>query len=203
MSNTESRSGEGNHQPDRGLASRRRDRSDPVPLRLSVLAGLNLAEVADNAGVNRGLIYTYFGSRQQLLRAAIERIGWEGLVRTTFAKKFSHLPFARRHTAVFRESLVEPRPSRLLALLVLDNDHSARIFPSIEDTKTQLQRDVAMGHLPRDSDPVVAHAMTAVLYLGYGLYREQIARELGISLEDLDERAISVDERMAVGIARR
>ena len=38
-----------------------------------VLAGLNLREVADGAGVNRGNIYHYFGSRRELLRAAIAR----------------------------------------------------------------------------------------------------------------------------------
>ena len=38
-----------------------------------VLAGLNLREVAEGAGVNRGNIYHYFGSRQELLRAAINR----------------------------------------------------------------------------------------------------------------------------------
>ena len=38
-----------------------------------VLAGLNLKEVAEGAGVNRGNIYRYFGSRQELLRAAINR----------------------------------------------------------------------------------------------------------------------------------
>ena len=38
-----------------------------------VLAGLNLREVADGAGVNRGNIYHYFGSRQELLRVAISR----------------------------------------------------------------------------------------------------------------------------------
>ena len=38
-----------------------------------VLAGLNLREVAEGAGVNRGNIYHYFGSRQELLRTAISR----------------------------------------------------------------------------------------------------------------------------------
>ena len=41
--------------------------------RNGVLAGLNLREVAAAAGVNRGNIYHYFGSRQELLRAAISR----------------------------------------------------------------------------------------------------------------------------------
>jgi AcrR family transcriptional regulator len=46
-----------------------------------VLAGLNLRQVAEGAGVNRGNIYHYFGSRQELLRAAINR-QFEALVDT-------------------------------------------------------------------------------------------------------------------------
>ena len=38
-----------------------------------ILSGLNLREVAEGAGVNRGNIYHYFGSRRELLRAAINR----------------------------------------------------------------------------------------------------------------------------------
>ena len=38
-----------------------------------VLAGLNLREVAERAGVNRGLVYHHFGSRDQLLRSALKR----------------------------------------------------------------------------------------------------------------------------------
>jgi AcrR family transcriptional regulator len=36
--------------------------------RNGVLGGLNLREVADHAGVNRGLVYHCFGSRRDLLR---------------------------------------------------------------------------------------------------------------------------------------
>ena len=39
--------------------------------RNGVLAGLNLRQVAEEAGVNRGLVYHYFGSRRDLLRAAL------------------------------------------------------------------------------------------------------------------------------------
>jgi AcrR family transcriptional regulator len=51
-----------------------------------VLAGLNLREVAEGAGVNRGNIYQYFGSRQELLRAAINR-RFEAVVDSLVASK--------------------------------------------------------------------------------------------------------------------
>ena len=38
-----------------------------------VLAGLNLREVAERAGVNRALVYHHFGSREGLLRSALRR----------------------------------------------------------------------------------------------------------------------------------
>ena len=41
--------------------------------RNGVLSGLNLREVADGAGVTRANIYHYFGTRRELLRAAINR----------------------------------------------------------------------------------------------------------------------------------
>src|SRR2546423_12837263 len=41
--------------------------------REGVLAGLNLQKVADDAGVNRGLVYHYFGSRRGPLRKGRRR----------------------------------------------------------------------------------------------------------------------------------
>jgi AcrR family transcriptional regulator len=37
-----------------------------------VLSGISLKDVADEAGLSRGLIHHYFGSRQALLRSALE-----------------------------------------------------------------------------------------------------------------------------------
>ena len=166
-----------------------------------VLAGINLADVADEAEVNRGLIYAYFGSRQQLLRAAIERSGWEAQGPEEFARRFGDLPFVERRLAVFRDSLAISDHFKLLAMLILDNDLEARLFPAIETNLGHLNRDVARGDLPEDSDPLISHVMTAMLYLGYGIFREHAAQELKIDLEELDKRALAVVERMVRGIA--
>ena len=40
--------------------------------RNGVLAGLSLQDVADEAGVSRGLVHAYFGTRQDLLRSALD-----------------------------------------------------------------------------------------------------------------------------------
>lgn len=163
-----------------------------------ILTGLNLADVADEAGVNRGLIYQYFGSRQQLLRAAIERSAWD---RTeSFVNRFRDLPFAQRRLAIFRDALHVNERFKLLALLVMDHDRSARIFPNLPEVISWMRRDVETDALPKEADSLVAHALTGALYLGYGIFREQMARELDMSLDELDQRAERVAAHMIYGI---
>src|SRR5262245_36628667 len=75
------RSRRSQRQPDRAATEQALQKAALALLeRNGVLAGLNLREVAEEAGVNRGLVYHYFGSRRALLRAALrsdihERIG--------------------------------------------------------------------------------------------------------------------------------
>src|SRR5690349_14226589 len=84
-----------------------------------VLAGLSLKDVADEAGVNRGLIHHYFGSRQTLLRSALDsevktladRVGMEGYVNP-----------ARRGARLFRAQADEMNLARMVMLLALDGD---------------------------------------------------------------------------------
>ena len=87
--------------------------------RNGVLAGLNLREVAEGAGVNRGNIYHYFGSRQELLRAAISR-RFEAVIDSIVASK-RKLSFVERRLSSFR-SRDAINDSELRALLVLDGD---------------------------------------------------------------------------------
>lgn len=164
-----------------------------------VLAGLNLADVAEEAGVNRGLIYMYFGSRQELIRAAIKNTRWEASARRPL-QRFDTLPFAERRIAVFEDSLLESQRAKLLALLVLDGDVSAKVFPQLNEARARLQEDVDAELFDPDVDPVVAHMMTGVLYLGYGLFREQLAAEAETPLSDLDDKATLIAERMIRGI---
>ena len=65
-----------------------------------VLAGLNLREVADGAGVNRGNIYHYFGSRRELLRAAIAR-RFEAMAKVLDTRKKPRTPFVERRLRAF------------------------------------------------------------------------------------------------------
>ena len=82
--------------------------------RNGILAGLNLREVAAAAGVNRGNIYHYFGSRQELLREAIARRF--RAIRKHLDADFGGLPFVERRTGQFRGDSFQD--SKLRALLV-------------------------------------------------------------------------------------
>ncbi|MFB7997570.1 TetR/AcrR family transcriptional regulator [Streptomyces sp. NPDC056002] len=161
------------------------------------LAGITLREVAKEAGVNHGQIYQYFGDRQTLLRAAITR-----LIDTKVLGAQSHWdkPFTERRRAMLQYALEQPQLMRLEALLALDGDPELSLFPELNRTQKSLERDRREGELPEDADGLVMHAMTAATYLGYCIFRETIARDLGLEAEELDERASAVYDLMLDGL---
>lgn len=162
-----------------------------------VLAGLNLREVADEAAVNRGLVYHYFGSRQDLLRAAL-RDGASrrfGEVRAAEGEPF------RARMAHFLSTMVRHRRAvRLATLLVCDGDRSLRTMPLREATLALLERDVADAELETDDLDAVHVAVVSLVY-GYVLYRDHVAAELGTDAVELDGRLAAVLDRMLAGLA--
>jgi AcrR family transcriptional regulator len=162
------------------------------------LAGINLQEVADEAGVNRSLVYQYFGTREELVRRALARRLEQA--QPSFVAGYG-LPFIKRRLRAFKVVLKDPLPAKLMAQLVLAGEPDARALPMLEGARTALQRDLAEGSLPRDADVDVMHAMTAVVNLGYAVLREHLAVELGIALSDLDRRAAAVFALMLEGVS--
>jgi AcrR family transcriptional regulator len=163
-----------------------------------VLAGLNLREVADEAGVNRGLVYHYFGSRQDLLRAAL-RTGARR--RLDEVRSGGRLPFVARWRRFLRVMTGQREAVGLMTLLVLDHDTALRTMPLRQGTHEALAADVEAGHLAPDVDLSGVHAALVSLTYGYLTYRDAFARELDIPAEDLDERVGVVFERMLRGLA--
>ncbi|GAB3571420.1 hypothetical protein GCM10027445_26780 [Amycolatopsis endophytica] len=163
-----------------------------------LLEGITLRDVAAEAGVNHGQIYQYFGSREALLRAAIAR-----LLRQSMAERPAHWaqPFARRRIAMWKWALQHSDIPKLEALLALEGDEELTLFPELARTREALEKDQAAGTLPADADGEVVHAMTAVTYLGYSIFRETIARELGIDVNELDTRAGAIYEQMVQRLA--
>jgi len=172
--------------------------------RHGVLAGLNLQEVANEAGVNRGLIYRYFGSREGLLRAAFSTFTWD---REEIFAQTRGLPFAERRAKVFELALKNSSFIKLEALLAITNSEEFRLFPRLERSWEDLQRDKQEGYLPADADGLVMHLLTAATYLGYAIFREAMTREAamtvapGLTMPELDERAIRVFRSMMRAVA--
>ncbi|MFT4116084.1 TetR/AcrR family transcriptional regulator [Bradyrhizobium sp.] len=162
-----------------------------------VLAGLNLNEVAKHAGVTRGLVYHYFGSRRGLLRAAIRR-------RMSRERDSSRTPsdtmkLGDRVAHAVQATIKNRDVLSLTTLLHLDGSTAPRLMPNAELTLLLLQRDQALGLVPKESDLPALHAAYAAATYGYGLFREVLARDLAIPIEELDGRVIEVLRRLFNG----
>lgn len=154
-----------------------------------VLAGLNLREVADAAGVNRGLVYHYYGSRAQLLRQALKRRG--AATRTQLAAN-ARLRFIPRFRAFFQTLIGNVEPVVLTTLLLLDGSEPLRVMPLREQTQAGLRRAVAGRELAPDTDLMALHALLVTGAYGYALYREAFAAELGVPVSELDGRVAAL-----------
>jgi AcrR family transcriptional regulator len=161
--------------------------------RNGVLAGLNLREVAEEAGVNRGLVYHYFGSRRDLLRAALRADAQQRLGDS--APGFG-LPAAARYARFLRTFVGHRRAAVLATLLALDGDDSLHAVPDLQGARGRLARDVSDGALPADLDTEALHITMSALVYGYLVFRERFADELGDDPSALDERVALVVERM-------
>jgi len=150
-----------------------------------VLGGLNLRKVAEAAGVNRGNIYHYFGTRRELLRSAINS-QFGTLVRTLSAKRQGK-PFIQRRLDAFGLS-DSTKDSQLRALLVLDGDKSVDPMPNFEHQLSELRQDVIEGAVHPHHDLEALQVVLSAVLRGYRIFRHPYARRLGISISELDER---------------
>jgi AcrR family transcriptional regulator len=165
--------------------------------RNGVLAGLNLREVADEAGVNRGLVYHYFGSRRDLLRAAL---GSDVRERVRDLKLGLPLRFRERYTRFVETMLRHRRAVVLSALLVLDGDKGVRMDPDQDGRRARFRHDVETGDLPPDLDTEALFVAISSLVYGYDIFRSRLAEELGVDIAELDERFVAIAERLIAGV---
>jgi AcrR family transcriptional regulator len=157
-----------------------------------VLAGLNLRQVADEAGVNRGLVYQYFGSRRALLRSALFH---RSRPNAEDAVDAAGLPLRKRLSRLFWTSLRNPEPVVLASLLVLDGDDRPRVLLNRGAGRADLAAEAARGELPVADVEAVQAAIASTIY-GYTLLREHLAREIGLPAEELDARMAACVEAM-------
>jgi len=165
-----------------------------------VLAGLNLNSVAQAAGLNRAQIYHYFGSREGLLRQALQQRLEE--LRPIW-REDRNTPFvARRRHAFDVVSEEEPVLLKLVALLALEGAAPIGMLANLDETRETYQRDIAQGVLPEDADFDFIHVVSMAAYVGYGLLRQTVADELGTPIEEADRRAGAIFEAMVRGLTR-
>jgi AcrR family transcriptional regulator len=166
--------------------------------RNGVLAGLNLRQVADEAGVNRGLVYHYFGSRRDLLRAAL---------RSDVGERISDFRAGRamaapaRYARFFRTMLSHRQAAVLATLLIIDGDPAVRMVPNPAGTRARIERDVDEGHLPPSVDADGLHAAFASMIYGYMVLRNHLADELDVDAEKLDDQVELTIERLLCAMA--
>ncbi|GAA2093654.1 helix-turn-helix domain-containing protein [Brevibacterium salitolerans] len=162
-----------------------------------VLAGLNLREVADLAGINRGLVYHYFGSRGELLRSALRRNGERRSA--AYWSRGEELGLVNRIDRLFKQTIRNAEQLRLVVLLLLDGQTKVRLMPRREQTQRDLKYDQAAGNIPDDLDTVAVHALLQSLLMGYVIARKPLAAEFGVGVRDLDGRMQTLVERLLTG----
>lgn len=186
--------------------SRDRSRSEAALLeaawvllkRDGVLGGINLMAVAEEAEVNRALIYRYFGSREALLQAALR---WRNDSTAAEFEQGRQLPFTTRRAHAWDQVIQDPTYGQVLAHLALSDDTEFRVMPFLDRTREALEHDHETGALPTSVDGPTAHALSVATYLGYSVFRTALARELDIDVDELDRRATTVFNQMMAGLA--
>src|SRR3546814_5995661 len=104
---------------------------------------MNLREIADEAAVTRGLAYHYFGSRQELLRAAAKR---------ELARPREEVPgegemgFAEWLATMLDHSLDYKEAVRVIVLLVLDNDDTVKTLTTRRAVMSRTDRSRSEAH---------------------------------------------------------
>lgn len=165
-----------------------------------VLAGLSLRDIAAQAGVSRGNIYNYFGTRRELLRRALriryieldERLG-------------SHPPpFVERKLRFIGGPPENHYGTDVLSLLVLDGDDDIVAMPFFEDALAGMRSSVDDGDIHPDhaGDLEALHIAISAATRGYNLLRPAYARQLGVSIDELDERVRKVMKRWLTQMAQ-
>ena len=165
-----------------------------------ILAGLNLREVAERAGVNRALVYHHFGSREELLRSALTRDLKDRLDQITQGLS---LPFNPRVRQMLR-TMVQHQPAlRLAMLLMLDGKEQVRLAPLKDEWLETFKQDQADRKIDGELDLEGFLVMISALSYGYALMRESFAAEFEIEPVSLDWRVESVLEEFLSKVEAR
>jgi TetR/AcrR family transcriptional regulator, cholesterol catabolism regulator len=166
-------------------AEERRNQLVDVSLRLFAQKGFErttIKDISEVAGVAQGLIYHYFGSKEELLFAAVERHGFLPEMRRILSASYERpagemlLEIATGFSALlvekddlvrvfFRESQINPEVGKRLASVIRDG---------VGLLARYLAARIAVGEL-RPHDPEVA--ARSLLYTVHMLHMTQVAAD--------------------------
>ena len=153
------------------------------------LAATKITDIARRAGISQGLLYHYFGSRRELLRAAIAR-RFEAMAEHVVADSRG-LSFVERRLRTFQSSATI-HDSQLRALLGIDGDDTVDPMPRYEEMLSRLRQDVIDGDIDRGHDLEALQVALSALIRGYRIFREQYAKRIDTDAGDLDERVAEI-----------
>ena len=159
-----------------------------------VLAGLSLQEVADTARSNRALIHRYFGGRRGLLRAALDR---RKRAMAPLAATLRLVDPKKRSVQSFPGFTKDPSFAAIVMLLALDGDDAFEPLPYFTETINDLAAEQRAGVWVESADLLALTVIVEVFIYGYFVMRPSIARQLEMSLLDLDRRVETALSRIA------
>jgi TetR/AcrR family transcriptional regulator len=137
---------------------------------VSGYAGARVQRIASRSGLNKQLIYYYFGSKAALYEAAVERPRLDSpsgrgsatttpeALRSTLADVLSELVDRPELCAL----LVHPRPSHST-----DDLAHAWMRRAVESVSARISTGQGLGYFRDDADPVTVARQAVVLCVGY------------------------------------
>lgn len=145
--------------------------------------GFSISDVAKRGNINRALIYHYFQNRDNLVYEAIRY-----LVGNYEPPRPALSPQAAEAGA--RMNIEHPEMSRFFFQMLLSGRPlpglSQRMFDAMGEME-KLKAEVA----PKSRfDPAMSAVMATLVQLSWAFARHEIARHLGITLEEADDRFI-------------
>jgi AcrR family transcriptional regulator len=154
------------------------------------VAAISVRDVAAHAGVNHGLVHRYFGSKEALVRAAVERIS---------DRVYAGFPGRGQSTWFFAMMRANPSIAAIVARACLDGPHDllAAAAPPpaiIEQIVARVRATLERSPLAGAIDPALLNAFFTSAMLGWFTFRPLFEQGYGVPAD--------ADDQLAAIIAR-